>query len=71
MYHPPEIGLRFYAIPTWRVCKQHQWMMLTSEFIKDLRTNADALHFLAFMEHTWIPDEAYFCIGKCGLVQDE
>ncbi|KAI8824198.1 core-2/I-branching enzyme-domain-containing protein [Fimicolochytrium jonesii] len=59
--HPPEVGLAFPPLPSWSLCKQHQWMILTSEFIRDLRTNIDGLHMLAFMEHMWIPDEAYFC----------
>ncbi|TPX65204.1 hypothetical protein SpCBS45565_g05326 [Spizellomyces sp. 'palustris'] len=62
LYHPPDVGLSFYPFPAWRACKQHQWMILTSNFLRDLRTNVDAMHLLAFMEHTWIPDESYFCM---------
>ncbi|KAI9095526.1 core-2/I-branching enzyme-domain-containing protein [Phlyctochytrium arcticum] len=62
LMHPQEVGLNYYPFRAWRPCKQHQWTILTRDFIQDLRTNADSLHLLAFMEHTWIPDEAYFCM---------
>ncbi|KAJ3161480.1 hypothetical protein HDU86_007262 [Geranomyces michiganensis] len=61
LVHPREVGLRYPPFRSWAYCKQHQWMMLTSTFIRHLRTDADALTLLAYMEHTWIPDEAYFC----------
>ncbi|KAI8919460.1 core-2/I-branching enzyme-domain-containing protein [Powellomyces hirtus] len=61
LVHPREVGLRFPPFLNWNWCKQHQWMMLTYDFVTDLRTNLDALHLLAYMEHTWIPDESYFC----------
>ncbi|KAI8593398.1 core-2/I-branching enzyme-domain-containing protein [Geranomyces variabilis] len=61
LVHPREVGLRYPPFRSWAYCKQHQWMMLTSSFIRHLRTDADALTLLAYMEHTWIPDESYFC----------
>ncbi|KAJ3093031.1 hypothetical protein HK102_012240 [Quaeritorhiza haematococci] len=59
--HPPELGLRWWPFRRWRPCKQHQWMILHRDFIDFLRQDSDALNALAFVEHTWIPDESYFC----------
>ncbi|RKO95040.1 hypothetical protein CAUPRSCDRAFT_13186, partial [Caulochytrium protostelioides] len=46
--------------------KHHQWMILSREFIEHLRVDRDAHDLLAWMEHTWIPDESYFGMGGRG-----
>ncbi|KAJ3216118.1 hypothetical protein HDU67_009919 [Dinochytrium kinnereticum] len=61
LFHPRESGVTFPPFPRWKICKHHQWMILTPDFVKFLRSSNDALMALAFMEHTWIPDETYFC----------
>ncbi|KAJ3104680.1 hypothetical protein HDU97_008956 [Phlyctochytrium planicorne] len=60
-YHPAEAGLMYPPFHSWRVCRQHQWMMLTRRFIGHLRTSNEAVTALAFAEHSWVPDENYFC----------
>jgi hypothetical protein len=42
------------------VYKQHQWMILPRDFVRDLRASQDAHDLLAHMEHSFIPDEHYF-----------
>ncbi|KAI8847060.1 hypothetical protein BC829DRAFT_444809 [Chytridium lagenaria] len=61
LFHPKESGVAYPPFPRWKICKHHQWMVLTPEFVTFLRSSKDALLALAFMEHTWIPDETYFC----------
>ncbi|KAJ3192552.1 hypothetical protein HK101_006319 [Irineochytrium annulatum] len=61
LYHPKEVGVKFPPYPRWKICKHHQWMILTPEFVNYLRSSDEALLILAFLEHTWIPDETYFC----------
>ncbi|KAJ3332871.1 hypothetical protein HDU76_012795 [Blyttiomyces sp. JEL0837] len=61
MVHPLESGLINPPFPAWKNCKQHQWMVLTREFVQYLKTSSDALQMLAFSEYNWIPDESYFC----------
>lgn len=39
-------------------------MILPGDFVTHLRTDAVALNMLAHMEHSYIPDEMYFAIGK-------
>ncbi|KAI8848114.1 hypothetical protein BC829DRAFT_490264 [Chytridium lagenaria] len=60
-FHPPEAGLMYPPFYSWRVCRQHQWMILTRRFVAHLRGSAEAITALAFVEHTWVPDENYFC----------
>ncbi|KAJ3206417.1 hypothetical protein HDU67_008177 [Dinochytrium kinnereticum] len=60
-FHPPEAGLMYPPFYNWRVCRQHQWMILTREFVKHIRESEEAITALAFSEHTWVPDENYFC----------
>ncbi|KAI9349423.1 core-2/I-branching enzyme-domain-containing protein [Zopfochytrium polystomum] len=55
------MGLRSPPFPEWTWCKHHQWMILTRDLVKFLRADLVALHVLAFMEHSWIPDELFFC----------
>lgn len=43
-------------------------MVLSREFVHHLKHGTQALNVLAFMEHTWIPDECYFATGKMGRV---
>ncbi|KAI9002742.1 core-2/I-branching enzyme-domain-containing protein [Gaertneriomyces semiglobifer] len=62
--HPSSLGLAPLPFPNYKICKQHQWMILTRGFIEYLRSpthNVDAMQLLAFYEHTWIPDESWFC----------
>ncbi|KAI8925915.1 core-2/I-branching enzyme-domain-containing protein [Entophlyctis helioformis] len=60
LFHPSGLGVTSWPFPRWRAYKHHQWMIVTPEFIKFLREDRDALNFLAFAEHTYIPDESYF-----------
>ncbi|KAJ1562160.1 hypothetical protein HK405_015209 [Cladochytrium tenue] len=55
------VGHRSPPQTSWRWCKQHQWMILTRDLVEFLREDKDALRWLAFAEHTWIPDESFFC----------
>jgi hypothetical protein len=43
--------------------KHHQWLIITPECVEFFRTDPKALNFLAFAEHTYIPDETYFATG--------
>ncbi|KAJ3100817.1 Xylosyltransferase 2 [Phlyctochytrium bullatum] len=60
-YHPLETGLFFPPFSGWKLCQQSQWMVLTRNFVKHLRTSLEALHVLAFIQHTFVPDQSYFC----------
>ncbi|RKO87674.1 hypothetical protein BDK51DRAFT_34612 [Blyttiomyces helicus] len=62
MWHPAKAGLAFWPFPSFSMCKQYQWMILSRRAIEFLRSDPVALNILAFVEHTWIPDEAYFCL---------
>ena len=64
VYHPPELGLISSPYENWKAYKHHQWVIFTPETIQFFRTDIDALNFLAFAEHTFIPDEHYFAIGN-------
>lgn len=44
-------------------------MIVTAECIRFFRTDLKALNFLAFQEHTYIPDESYFGTGTKLLTQ--
>ncbi|KAJ3295422.1 hypothetical protein HK104_002685 [Borealophlyctis nickersoniae] len=59
-HHHPEFGLTNRPFPNWTIYKHHQWMILTREAVDFLRSDHDALFMLAFMEHTYIPDESFF-----------
>ncbi|KAJ3102009.1 hypothetical protein HDU96_009789 [Phlyctochytrium bullatum] len=61
IYSPKGIGLMYPPFSNWRVCKQHQWMILTRQTVVHFRTNKAAALALAFMEFSWIPDEQFFC----------
>ncbi|KAI8903508.1 core-2/I-branching enzyme-domain-containing protein [Gorgonomyces haynaldii] len=58
--HMTEPGILNSPFPHWNIQKHHQWMIVTPEFVRFLRTNQEALDFLAFQEHCYIPDESYF-----------
>ncbi|KAL2918116.1 Xylosyltransferase 2 [Polyrhizophydium stewartii] len=60
LFHPNVLGVTSWPFPRWRAYKHHQWMIVTPDFVRHLRENRDALNFLAFAEHTYIPDESYF-----------
>jgi hypothetical protein len=44
----------------FKMYKQHQWMILPRDFVRDLKASQDARDLLAHMEHSLIPDEHYF-----------
>ncbi|KAJ3212285.1 hypothetical protein HDU67_003914 [Dinochytrium kinnereticum] len=60
-HHPNEAGLMFPPFPRWKVCKHHQWVILSREFIEYIRQSEEVAMALAFTEQTWIPDESFFC----------
>lgn len=41
-------------------CKGSQWMILDRTTVQDIRNEQKTFDLLAFMEHTWIPDESFF-----------
>jgi hypothetical protein len=49
--------------PGWKYVKHHQWLILSRECVTFFRTDSNALNYLAFSEHTYIPDEIYFATG--------
>ncbi|KAJ3254208.1 hypothetical protein HK103_007453 [Boothiomyces macroporosus] len=59
VYHPAELGVVTWPFNHWRAYKHHQWMILTPEAVKFFRSDPHAITFLAFAEHTYIPDESY------------
>ncbi|KAJ3217440.1 hypothetical protein HDU67_007910 [Dinochytrium kinnereticum] len=61
VHSPKEIGLMYPPFPNWRVCKQHQWMILSRDTVNYFRTSHSAALALAYIEHSWIPDEGFFC----------
>ncbi|KAJ1344756.1 hypothetical protein BSLG_000277 [Batrachochytrium salamandrivorans] len=60
LFHPNGLGVTSWPFPRWRAYKHHQWMIVSPDFIRFLRSDSDALNFLAFSEHIYIPDESYF-----------
>ena len=60
VYHPPELGLISHPYSNWVNWKHHQWVILTPETIRFFREDKKALNWLAFAEHSFIPDEAFF-----------
>ncbi|KAI8850664.1 hypothetical protein BC829DRAFT_388619, partial [Chytridium lagenaria] len=60
-YHPLETGLFFPPFSGWKLCQQIQWMTLSRNFVKYLRHSREALHMLAFIQHTFVPDQSFFC----------
>lgn len=63
MFHLEDIGIINSNFPRWKYIKHHQWMIITPEYVEFLKTNLLALNFLAFTEHSYIPDEMYFGTG--------
>lgn len=63
LYHPSESGIISPPYPRWKHVKHHQWIILTRDCINFFRIDSKALNFLAFAEHTYIPDESYFATG--------
>ncbi|KAI8915106.1 core-2/I-branching enzyme-domain-containing protein [Entophlyctis helioformis] len=51
---------------TFPLHKHHQWMILSRRFIETLRTDPDAMILSAWMEHTFIPDEAFYITWALG-----
>ena len=70
MYHPPELGITSSPYGHWRAYKHHQWVIFTPDTVRFFRTDPDALNFLAFTEHTYIPDEHYFGTGTLFVLSD-
>jgi hypothetical protein len=60
IFHIQDTGVTNWPYPKWLAVKHHQWMIITPEFVKFLKHDLDALNFLAFAEHSYIPDEFYF-----------
>lgn len=63
VYHPPELGLVSRPYSNWISWKHHQWVILTPDSIEFFRNDIRALNYLAFAEHTYIPDESYMGTG--------
>lgn len=64
IFHLEDLGIINSIFPRWRYVKHHQWMIITPEYVEYLKKNLLALNFLAFMEHSYIPDETYFGTGN-------
>ncbi|KAH9246348.1 hypothetical protein BASA81_016110 [Batrachochytrium salamandrivorans] len=60
VYHPPELGITSWPFSHWRAYKQMQWMVLARDAVSFLRSDKHAINYLAFMEHTLMPEESYF-----------
>ena len=67
IYHPYELGITSWPFSRWRAYKHHQWMIIRPSFVEFLRTDNNSLNLLAFMEHTYIPDESFFATGMNTL----
>jgi hypothetical protein len=55
----------------WPLVKADQWMVLTNRFVHRMRTDADALALLAFMEWSMVPDEMYYGTIANALMPDQ
>ncbi len=64
VFSPEETGMISPPFPRWTSWKHHQWMILTPKAVAFLRKDSEALTYLAFCEHTYIPDENYFATGS-------
>lgn len=53
-------GLRTWLFPTWRPFRQSPWMILSREAVTHFRTDRKTLNFLAFLEHSFVPDESFY-----------
>ncbi|KAJ8325689.1 Xylosyltransferase 2 [Batrachochytrium dendrobatidis] len=60
VYHPPELSITSWPFSHWRAYKQMQWMVLTREAVQFFRKDKHAINYLAFMEHTLLPEESFF-----------
>ncbi len=54
-----------------RMCMGSQWWTLTTTTIKKILELCDQPGLLAFLEHTWIPDEFFFQTLVLYLIDDE
>lgn len=63
VFYPPETGIVTWPFPSWKAVKHHQWMIVTPQCVEFFRSDVNALNFLAFAEHTYIPDESFFATG--------
>ncbi|KAI8922842.1 core-2/I-branching enzyme-domain-containing protein [Entophlyctis helioformis] len=60
VYHPPELSITSWPFPHWKAYKQMQWMILSRGAITYLRQDKSAINYLAFMEHSQMPEESFF-----------
>ncbi|KAI8801279.1 core-2/I-branching enzyme-domain-containing protein [Cladochytrium replicatum] len=62
----PEVKLylrRQFPCGEWNTeLKNSQWMILSQAFVESIRISPAAANLLAFVEHTFIPDESYFAL---------
>ncbi|KAJ3107952.1 Xylosyltransferase 2 [Phlyctochytrium bullatum] len=61
MYHLEDIGLLYPPFTGWRMCRQHQWMILPRTFITYLRYSKEAALALSYLEFSWLPEQCFFC----------
>eukprot|EP00842_Homolaphlyctis_polyrhiza_P001241 jgi/Hompol1/2117/HPOL_002833-RA len=60
VYHPPELGITSWPFAHWKAYKQMQWMILSRQAVNHFRTDKEAISYLAFMEHSLMPEESFF-----------
>ena len=58
--HSMSFGLRSWPFPTWRTFRQSPWMILSREAVSHFRSDRTTLNFLAFLEHSFAPDESFY-----------
>ncbi|KAJ3216119.1 Xylosyltransferase 2 [Dinochytrium kinnereticum] len=61
MYHLEDIGLLYPPFTGWRMCRQHQWMILPRTFVTYLRYSKQAALALSYLEFSWLPEQCFFC----------
>ncbi|KAI9207406.1 core-2/I-branching enzyme-domain-containing protein [Polychytrium aggregatum] len=67
--HPKEFGIVSWPFSHWKAYKHHQWMILNPHTVRHFRTNLDAFNLLAYMEHSYIPDESYFATTMVNAIE--
>ncbi|KAJ3190322.1 hypothetical protein HDU85_000617 [Gaertneriomyces sp. JEL0708] len=72
MYKPGMAPHRKYSLShRFGPMKHHQWMILPNDFVSYLRTSTDAHDLLAWIEHSFIPDEDYFAMVALAKSTEE
>ncbi|KAJ3102006.1 Xylosyltransferase 2 [Phlyctochytrium planicorne] len=61
MYHLEDIGLLYPPYAGWRMCRQHQWMILPRTYLTYLRYSKEAALALSYIEFSWLPEQSFFC----------